>query len=77
MTKLILEIPGQKTLDALLPLLKYLKIRFTKIESPTDNESELAEAIKIVSMGCDMSTFGDALEYQIETRKDRNLPFRD
>ncbi|MFN0035213.1 MAG: hypothetical protein ACKVUS_09105 [Saprospiraceae bacterium] len=78
MTKLVLEIPRQSVLDTLLPLLKQLGIRFTKIESPaTKQKTDLAEAIRIVQMGCEMSSFGDALQYQIETRKDRDLPFRD
>lgn len=62
--------------DALLPLLKQLKIRFTKIETPVDRDADLSDAIRIVQMGCDMSTFGDALEFQINIRKDRVLPYR-
>jgi hypothetical protein len=40
-------------------------------------KQELEEAIRIVKVGCDMSTYGDALNYQIETRQDRKLPKRD
>ena len=77
MTQLVLEIPKQSLLDALLPLLRQLRIRFTKIELPAKTETDLAEAIRVVQMGCEMSTFGDALAYQLEIRQDRNLPFRD
>jgi hypothetical protein len=38
---------------------------------------EIEAAIRIVQQGCDMSSFGDALEYQIDIRQDRELPFRD
>ncbi len=37
----------------------------------------IAEAIKIVQAGCDMRSFGDALEYQKTARQDRELPYRD
>lgn len=77
MTKLVLEIQKQSVLDTLIPLLKQLGIRFTKIELPAKQDDDLVEAIRIVQMGCEMSTFGDALQYQIETRQDRELPFRD
>jgi hypothetical protein len=76
MTRLVLEIQYQPDLDLLIPLLRRLQIRFSKVEAPATKASELAEAIRIVSMGCDMSSFGDALQYQIETRSDRALPFR-
>lgn len=39
--------------------------------------AQMAEALRIVQSGCDMSVFGDGLEYQIEVRQDRVLPFRD
>jgi len=77
MTRLILEVPKQSSLEALLPLLKVLGIRFTQIEIPTKQKISIEEAIRIVRMGCDMSGFGDALEYQMEARKDRDLPYRD
>ncbi len=77
MTQLVLEIPKQSLLDVLLPLLRQLQIRFTKIEVASKPETELAEAIRVVRLGCDMSTFGDALNFQLEARQDRNLPFRD
>ncbi|MBK8566150.1 MAG: DUF2281 domain-containing protein [Saprospiraceae bacterium] len=38
---------------------------------------EVAEALKIIQDGCDMSSFGDALSFQNETRKERKLPHRD
>lgn len=77
MTKLVLEIHRQHVLDVLLPLLKQLKVRFTRIEVPEAPAADLAEALRVVRQGCDMSTFGDALQYQQATRQERSLPFRD
>jgi hypothetical protein len=77
MTKLVLEIPNQHDLDLLLPLLRRLSIRFSNPTVSTPKEGELEEALHIVRQGCDMSSFGDALQYQNETRQERSLPFRD
>ena len=68
MTKLVLEIPNQHDLDVLLPLLRRLQIRFSNPKVSTQKEGESEEALRIVHLGCNMSTFGDALQYQIETR---------
>jgi hypothetical protein len=77
MTKLILEVPKLSSVEALLPLFKVLGIRVIQVESPAHEKRDLEEALRIVRMGCDMSNFGDALEYQKEIRQDRVLPFRD
>ncbi|MFM9949922.1 MAG: hypothetical protein ACKV1O_18445 [Saprospiraceae bacterium] len=77
MTRLILEISNQSDLEMLLPLLKQLKIKYSNIDPLLVNQEELEEAIAAVSKGCDMGSFGDALEYQINTRRERSLPFRD
>ena len=77
MTKLVLEIPNQKDLDILLPLLRRLRIRFSNPKVTAPKKGELEEALRIIRQGCDMSTFGDALQYQIESRQERSLPFRD
>lgn len=77
MTKLMLEISSRRDLDVLLPLLQRLRIPYTEITAAKAREEEIAEAIAIIRQGCDMSNFGDALEYQIEQRKERILPFRD
>ncbi len=77
MTKLVLEIPNQRDLELLLPLLRRLRIRFTNLESTTTKVGEVEEALRIIRLGCDMDTFGDALQYQIETRQERQLPYRD
>ncbi|AEE49911.1 hypothetical protein [Haliscomenobacter hydrossis] len=76
MTKLVLEISNQSDLDILLPLLLQLKIRFSSLENTTTSPEEVEAAIDVVSKGCDMDSFGDALSYQIESRQDRALPFR-
>lgn len=77
MTQLMLEIQNQGDLDALLPLLRRLHIKFSKLETRDKQADEIAEAIRIVRQGCDMSNFGDALEYQKEIRKERPMPFHD
>lgn len=74
-TKLILDIPNEKDLDILLPLLSRLKIHFTTFSNPIVDEQEIIDAIKIVEQGCEMDNFGDAMLYQVEIREDRILPF--
>lgn len=56
-------------------LLKQQTIPRHSVPPPPSNEIE--EAIRIVRMGCDMRTFGDALTYQLASRMERTLPFRD
>ena len=77
MTQLMLEIRNQSDLEALLPLLRRLRIKFSKLETRDKQADDIAEAIQIVQKGCDMGNFGDALEYQREIRKERSMPFRD
>ncbi len=79
MTRIVLEIPNLQDFDLLLPLLRRLGIRIakTEVETPKPSESEIEKALRIIRQGCDMSSFGDALQYQIETRQERSLPFRD
>ncbi|HRI60939.1 MAG TPA: hypothetical protein PK228_14470 [Saprospiraceae bacterium] len=69
MTQLMLEIRNQSDLDALIPLLHRLHIKFSKLDTRDKQAEEIAEAIRIVRQGCDMNNFGDALEYQRESRK--------
>lgn len=77
MTKLILEIPEQRDLDLLIPLLERLRIRFSSFKTTTSQPDEIDEAMRIVRLGCEMSSFGDALEFQADVRRDRLQPFRD
>jgi len=74
MTKLILDIPDQKDLDILLPLLSRLKIHFTSLTNQIVDEREIIDAISNILQGCDMSAFCDPLLYQREVREDRLLP---
>ena len=74
MTKLILDIPDQKDLDILLPLLSRLKIHFTSLTNQIVDEREIKDVISNILQGCDMSAFGDPLLYQLEVREDRLLP---
>jgi hypothetical protein len=77
MTRLVLDVPNKNDLDLLLPLLKRLKIRFSSTEYPIQDASEIEEALRIIRLGCDMNSFGDALQFQIETRKEQIHPMRD
>lgn len=77
MIRLVLDIPSQKELDALLPLLEYLNIPFVKVHTMVKEYVSLEEAIKIIRKGCDMSSFGDGLTFQRNSRQDRELPYRD
>ena len=45
--------------------------------APALQSKDLEEAIRIVRMGCDMRSFGDASTYQTASRTERSLPFRD
>ena len=45
--------------------------------APSQKPNDLANAIRIVRQGCDMTAFGDALQYQIKARQDRDIPGRD
>lgn len=68
MTKLLLEIPNPSDLEVLLPLLRRLNIRYSKVETVLDKKREMEEALRVIRDGCDMGNFGDALEWQIEVR---------
>lgn len=77
MTKLVLEIQNPVDLQILLPLLERLRIRYSrKEEEKIVQEDEITQALRIIDAGCDMSNYGDALEYQEMVREDRELPYR-
>ncbi len=75
--QIVLDIPNESDLDALLPLLKRLHISVSTLNGGEKPKLELEEALKVVRAGCDMKSFGDALTWQKEVRRDRELPFRD
>jgi len=75
--QILLDIPNESDLDALLPLLKRLRISVSTLDEGEKAKFEVEAALKIVRAGCDMKSFGDALTWQKEVRKDRELPFRD
>lgn len=78
MTKLVLEIQNPADLQLLVPLLERLRIRYIrKEETKIVEENEIVEALRIIDEGCDMSNYGDALEYQKMVREDRELPHQD
>lgn len=77
MTRLVLEISSQHDLDVLLPLLKRLKIRYAELDNPIPSDEKILAALRVIREGCDMSNYGDALDYQMEQRQERALPNRD
>lgn len=71
MTVLELEIQNPADLELLLPLLERLRIRYKRKEAAQIvDKDEIAEALRIIDEGCDMSNYGDALEYQKQVRED-------
>jgi hypothetical protein len=77
MTRIVLDIPNESDLEALLPLLRRLRITVAKMDHIEKEKPDIEAALEIVGAGCDMSSFGDALAWQKESRKDRQLPYRD
>lgn len=78
MTRLLVDIDQDRDVQMLVPLLNRLHIPFRRVEAvPRPTEAERAEALRIIRTGCDMSSFGDALEYQRRVREERALPYRE
>lgn len=76
MTELILQIWKESDLQELLPVLNRLKIKYVSRKSKGKPSSkEIEEAVRIIRAGGDFSYLGDAVEWQREQRKDRDLPF--
>jgi hypothetical protein len=83
--QLVLDIQRNSDLDLLLPLLNRLQIRFATQNDAVGGTvtrskltvAERAAALRVITEGCDVSNFGDAVAYQKEIRTDRSLPFRD
>lgn len=76
MTHLTLNIRHKKDLEVLIPLLERLKIEYTPARKKKLSAAQLAKYQKIIAAGGDASYFGDAVEWQREQRKERDLPFR-
>ena len=74
MTRIIVDLERSEDLQLLLQLLKRLRIPYME---QTQQDEEVAEALRILEKGCDMTSFGDPLEYQRVSREDRPLPHRE
>ena len=81
---IVLDLENPKKLSLLLEFLKDLKyVRSIQVLERGNVNDEAnptlsrEEALKIVMAGCEMTSFGDPVEFQREQRNDRNLPFRD
>ncbi len=72
-----LEISDPQDAELILSLAKRLNIRFKQLEQKpvTDEEREKAIERILNFKATTPSSFGDALEWQINERKDRALPF--
>jgi hypothetical protein len=79
MTKVVLEINNPKDWQVLLPLLKRLKIRFTKVEAPpSPQDVDQAGALEIIEAGLPaFDNFEEWMQQFEESRDDRLLPFRE
>lgn len=75
MTRLVLDIPNIRDLEVLLPLLRRLRIRYARVETPEISPEERVAAIQVIEQGCDMTAFGDSVDYQRSVREDRVLPY--
>lgn len=89
--ELVVYIQNEQDLIVLEPLLKRMKLRFErkngKKESTQQAKLDLSaqqrlEAARVLLLqmheeGIDVSTYGDPIEWQRETRNDPAQPFRD
>ena len=80
--RIVLELENSSRLHFLLEFLKDLKyVKTIKIlETDSKEESELSnlsqkDALDIILAGCEMTSFGNPLEFQNQQRSDRQLPF--
>ena len=81
--ELVVYLQDESDLAVIESLLNRLKLRFEKRNGQTaspktdvEREKNLLE-LRYLAAQIKESTFGDPLEWQAETRKDRSLPFRD
>ncbi len=79
MKRLTFEIDNQKDLSLLLALAERLGLKKTFITDETEDKpkknKELAKYFKIIDKGADVSSYGDASEWQRKVRKDRKFNF--
>jgi hypothetical protein len=88
--ELVIYLKNEQDLTILEPLLKRMKLRFekknghpaaTEAQQKSAKEKNLEAArtllLKMHQEGIDASYYGDPSEWQRETRKEANLPFRD
>ena len=81
--ELVVYLQNENDLAVIESLLNRLKLRFEKRKGQTetpktdiDREKNLLE-LRYLAAQIKNSTFGDPLDWQNESRKDRSLPFRD
>ena len=86
MKTLTVNIENDEDLDVLIPLLKRLNMPFhtdSSIKTPylkasaTNHHEFMRELNSLAGKKGQSFSFGDAVEYQNEVRRDRKMPFRD
>ena len=78
MKRLTFEIDNQKDLSLLLALAERLGLKKTFITDETEDKAKnnkLAKYFKIINKGADVSSYGDASEWQRKVRKNRKFNF--
>ncbi len=84
--ELIVYLQNEEDLAVLEPLLKRLQLRFERKSVESNPSLSLAEQKleaarvqlrEMLQVGVDVSTYGDPIEWQRETRADNTLPLRD
>ena len=77
----VLHLNNESELAVLEPLFQHMNLRYEKKAKPKERSEAdriaLLARLNYWSSQIKGSSFGDAVEYQKEVRKDRPLPFRD
>lgn len=79
MTRMILEIPNERDLEILLPLLERLGVSITNLENAEDSLDEGTKAYhyKIIDRGIKVEDPEQFIKGYEQNREDRALPGRD
>lgn len=84
--ELVIYLKNEEDLAVLEPLLKRMHLHFERKNGESNPSLSLAEQKleaaraqlrQMLQAGVDISTYGDPIEWQRETRMDTALPFRD
>ncbi|MBK8043949.1 MAG: hypothetical protein IPK21_15585 [Haliscomenobacter sp.] len=76
MTRLVLDIPNARDLGGAAAIAAPPQDSVCPLETPEISPAEHAAAIQVIEQGCNMTAFGDPVDYQRSVREDRILPYR-